>query len=155
MDFYVSEWQLLKEKWSEKTATVAYMETLQGKQHKWAFAFTHNFFVAGVSSTQRQESVSFQFKADLIANSRLTQLVTCFQQMDERTSRKIALATLNPTDPIIDKATQLLTGYESDILKEECSMSLSYFCELLSLFICLINRSSISEYSPELMLDDD
>jgi len=138
MDEYITEWELLKTKWSDKPATVEYIDTLQAKQVKWAFAFTHCHFVAGISSTQRQESINYQTKADLISNSTLSQLITCFEHMDEKLSRKVALATLNTklsinpaTDPIIEISAQVLTGYAAQILKEECALSLSYLCELI------------------------
>ena len=152
VDQYVIRWEQLKEEWAHSPKTVAYMETLQDKQEKWAFAFTHNHFVAGISSTQRQESVNYQTKCDLISNSTLSQLVTCFENMDNRLARKMAMATLNTklscsgSDPIIQRASTVLTGYAAEILREECTLSLSYICEVLKESeVCIIVKCSHHE----------
>ena len=136
MEEYLSEWEMLKGKWTHKAITSDYIETLEAKQAKLAFAFTHCNFVAGISSTQRQESVNYQTKCDLITNSTLSQLVVCFERLDENSIRKMAVATLNTklstasgVDPIIENATKELTRFASEILMNECTLSLSYTCE--------------------------
>jgi transposase-like protein len=50
----VSKWPL----------AATYLAFLRSKEEKWAFAFTHRFFVAGIASTQRQEQVNCQIKSN-------------------------------------------------------------------------------------------
>ena len=52
---YQREFDAMKEKWPQ---AISYLNILQAKQEKWAFAYTHSHFVAGVSSTQRQEMIN-------------------------------------------------------------------------------------------------
>lgn len=89
MEEFCVEWEQGKLKWSDFAITVNYMQLLEAKKEKWAFAFTQKYFVAGISSTQRQESVNFQTKADLVSNSTLSQLVKCFESMDDKYSKKL------------------------------------------------------------------
>jgi hypothetical protein len=63
---YLAQLEKMKSTWSK---AVDYLTVLEAKQKKWAFAYTHQYFVAGMASTQRQESVNFQVKANLVNNS--------------------------------------------------------------------------------------
>ena len=54
----------------------------RGKKTQWAFAYTQNNFVAGVSSTQRQEMVNCQIKYALLSNSSLSCIIDGFDEVE-------------------------------------------------------------------------
>jgi hypothetical protein len=129
---FEDEFQKLKEVWP---AAAPYLEYLDSKKRKWAFAYTHAVFVAGVASTQRQESVNFQVKRHLIPTASLSNLLNAFINFEANVSQKMMLATFNekfqsaPSDPMILAVCKELTVYAGKILREECTLSLSYICE--------------------------
>ena len=139
MPDFEREWALMKDKWISKPLTHSYIDVLYAKRAKWVFAITHTNFVAGISSTQRQESVNNQTKSGLITNSVLSQLVNCFDRLDASVAQKITMASLNTklvvastSDPMIADALAVLTKYAGEILKEESVLSLSYTCTEIS-----------------------
>jgi hypothetical protein len=79
-------------------------------QKKLAFAYTHSIFVAGVASTQRQESMNWRIKRDSIRSPQLKHLLLAFTELEEKTRQKMALAMLDEKiftyspDPLIANA---------------------------------------------------
>jgi hypothetical protein len=69
---YCEQFEELSEKYPEAGD---YLKILKSKDKKWAFAYTHEHFVAGVSSTQRQESINSQIKSSLLSNSSLNRIL--------------------------------------------------------------------------------
>jgi hypothetical protein len=104
------------------------------KRKKWAFVYSHAHFVAGVASTQRQESVNYQVKCDLVANSTLTQLLKGFESCENKIKKRIVEGSLRTkmvlrsADPMIDDALKHITDYAGTLLKEESTLSLAYVC---------------------------
>jgi len=160
LDVYNAEFRSLFEKWE---LCQDYLRVLEEKQRKWAFAYTHCNFVAGVASTQRQESVNFQVKSDLISNSTLGHLLRGFEGCEKKIEKRIIKATLRSkmttaaADPMIASALEYLTNYAGALLKEEATLSLSYTCtedrdagnlfdvshkDLSLIHICLCRRPS-------------
>lgn len=131
MSEYLSEFLAMEDKWVE---AATYLGVLKAKQSKWAFAFTHSNFVAGVSSTQRQEMINYQVKSALMSNSSLNRIVDGFDCVEKANAAKMLKASLNTklacitSDPIINDALKSVTAFAGHILKEECSLSLSYTC---------------------------
>jgi len=87
-----------------------------------------------MASTQRQESVNFQVKANLVNNSTLTHLLMGFESFESRAALRMVKASLSTklltlsADPMIDGALRALTDYAGTLLKEESTLSLSYIC---------------------------
>jgi hypothetical protein len=110
------------------------MKFSKNQDTKWAFVHTHSNFVAGVSSTQRQEQVNGQIKANLMSNSTLKQIINGFDSVDKSTAARLRLAAIETklpaitSDPIIDDALKALTSYAGDILREQYTLSLQYIC---------------------------
>ena len=131
MSEYETEFSAIEDKWVE---AASYLSVLKAKQTKWAFAFTHSNFVAGVSSTQRQEMINYQVKSSLMSNSSLNRIVDGFDCVEKANAAKILQASLNTklacitSDPIVNDALKSLTAFAGNILKEECTLSLSYTC---------------------------
>jgi zinc finger SWIM domain-containing protein 3 len=128
---YEREFALLKTKWPD---CAHYLSTLQKKEKQWAFAYTHAHFVAGVASTQRQESINYQVKRDLISNSTLTQLLKGFESYENKIKKKIVEGSLRTKmvlrseDPMINEAIKHITDYAGTLLREESTLSLAYVC---------------------------
>ena len=57
---------------------------------QWAFAYTHNNFVAGVSSTQWQEMVNCQIKSALLSNTSLSRIIDGFDAVERRSREKLS-----------------------------------------------------------------
>ena len=131
MEDYIPQFKEMETKWTE---SAHYLNILKSKQTKWAFAFTHSNFVAGVSSTQRQEMMNYQVEASLLCNSSLTRIIDGFVAVDKSTASKIPQASLDTkllaytADPIVEAELQSLTSYAAKLLKQESSTSLSYIC---------------------------
>ena len=131
VDEFEMEYSTLKSKW---VAARSYLRVLEGKKKMWAFAYTHNNFLAGVSSTQRQEMINYQIKSALISNSSLSRIIDGFDVVERRSQDKSSVADLStkftaPTmDPLINEAMQILTNYAQGLLRDESGMSLSYTC---------------------------
>ena len=128
---YNDQFTQLEESWPEASS---YLHRLKLKQHKWAFAYTHDNFVAGVSSTQRQEMINSQVKSSLISNSALIRIIDGFDAVEKNTATKLIQASLNtkldiyPNDPIIKDLLPNVTAFAGALLKEESTLSLSYVC---------------------------
>ena len=128
---YEAEYGLMERKWP---STVSYMKFHKANDAKWAFAHTHSHFVAGVSSTQRQEQVNGQIKANLMSNSSLKRIIDGFESVDKSTANRQLQALIETklpaltSDPIIDDALKTLTSYAGDILREQYVFSLQYIC---------------------------
>lgn len=109
-------------------------EVHKANDTKWAFAHTHCHFVAGVSSTQRQEQVNGQIKANLMSNSSLKRILDGFESVDKSTANRLLQAVIETklpaltSDPIIDEALKTLTSYAGDLLREQYVLSLQYVC---------------------------
>ena len=68
-----------------------YLKILQSKQEKWAFAFTHSIFTAGVSSTQRQEMINHQVKSGELCQQRIDDVLceaVCDVQRDSKSHHR-------------------------------------------------------------------
>jgi len=65
-----------------------YVSTLFLSKEKWAYAYTHQHFLAGISSTQRQESINFVVKNELIKNGEMSNILDAFDRIDERVMEK-------------------------------------------------------------------
>ena len=65
------------------------------KEEKWAFAFTHDNFVAGISSTQGQEMINYQVKSGLLNNSTLSRLIDGFEKVERNTASKLIQAPID------------------------------------------------------------
>ena len=129
---YTNEWAALESNWPD---AIGYLRReLKPKQKKWAFAYTHSQFVAGISSTQRQEQVNGQIKANLISNSSLSRIIEGFESVEKSIAARQLQAvlstklSLSTDDPIIQDALKSLTAYAGKILMLECALSLSYTC---------------------------
>ena len=89
-----------------------YLATLKAKEQKWAFSFTHEHFVAGVSSTQRQESINCQIKASLLSNSSLKHILDDFDHIEQSVANKQLQATVITKleiighDPLIETVSE-------------------------------------------------
>ena len=133
MEEYHCEFNKLQSRWN---IAGAYLNELKRKQEKWAFAYTHRHFVAGISSTQRQEMINYQVKCSLISNYTLSNIIDGFERVEKNTVSKLILASLNDkmvtlsADPMIDDALQSLTAYAGSLLRTESSISLSYECHI-------------------------
>ncbi|XP_078436358.1 protein FAR1-RELATED SEQUENCE 11-like [Wolffia australiana] len=131
IDVFEIEFLTLKTKWQ---ATESYLRALEAKKKQWAFAYTHNNFVAGVSSTQRQEMVNGQIKSALLSTSSLLRIIDGFDAVETRSRDKLSQASLSTKfslasmDPLINDALHTLTNYAQVLLKAESGMSLSYTC---------------------------
>lgn len=131
LEEYETEYSRMEHRWP---STVEYMKFHKAQDRKWAFAHTHSNFVAGVASTQRQEQVNGQIKANLMSNSSLKRIIDGFESVDKSTAirqKQAAIETKLPTltsDPIIDDALKALTSYAGDILREQYVFSLQYIC---------------------------
>ncbi|XP_078438771.1 protein FAR1-RELATED SEQUENCE 11-like [Wolffia australiana] len=131
IDVFEMEFSTLKTKWQ---AAESYLRALEAKKKQWAFAYTHNNFVAGVSSTQRQEMVNGQIKSALLSNSSLMRIIDGFEAVETRSRDKLSQASLSTKfapasmDPLINDALHTLTNYAQVLLKAESGMSLSYTC---------------------------
>lgn len=129
MDLYEQEFAKMELKWEN---AAHYLQLLKKKQDRWAFAFTHQYFVAGISSTQRQESINYQVKKSLLSNSTLERIINGFENVETATAAKMLQAvidtklTVGTDDPIIAEACAQLTSYAAKLLKAESSLSLSY-----------------------------
>ena len=101
-------------KWEEASS---YMPFLIAKKSKWAFAYTHQHFVAGISSTKKQEQVNCQIKSSLMSNSSLERIIDGFQRVEMSTAERLIKSTLSTKlslssdDPIIRDALTELTLY--------------------------------------------
>lgn len=130
---FESEFRSMMVKWEQGCD---YLEVLERKKEKWAFAYTHDHFVAGIASTQRQESINAQIKESLLSNSSLARIIDGFASVEKRTATKMIQASITTKlstlteDPMINDAVQLLTSYAGALLKQECVLSLSYTCKL-------------------------
>lgn len=128
---YENEFAAMNARWPQAKT---YLNILQSKQEKFAFAYTHCHFVAGVSSTQRQEMVNCQLISALMSNSNLCRIIDGFENVEKKTAAKIIQATLDTKlskatpDPMIEQALQSLTSYAGALLKAESVLSLSYLC---------------------------
>ncbi|XP_078443052.1 protein FAR1-RELATED SEQUENCE 11-like [Wolffia australiana] len=128
VDEFEMEFSTLKSKWQ---ATESYLRVLEEKKKQWAFAYTHNNFVVGVSSTQRQEMVNCQIKSALLSNSSLLRIIDGFDAVKTRSREKLSQASLSTKfvaatmDPLINDALQILTNYAQVLLKAESGISLS------------------------------
>eukprot|EP00912_Choanoflagellata_sp_UC4_P001761 UC4_evm7s1127 len=125
-------WAKLKK---ENPFAVSYLEKqLEPLKRKWAFAYTHRFFTAGVASTQRQESMNFQVKHNLIYKSTLSMLVKSFEKVEKKVAEKVLQASLEgklmpaSPDPVIDGALQRLSPYAGNLLRAECHLATAYIC---------------------------
>jgi zinc finger SWIM domain-containing protein 3 len=113
----------------------SYMQFLMRTKEKWAFAYTHRVFVAGVASTQRQESMNWRIKSQLIRSSELRHLLSAFTEIEEKTRQKMTKAMLQEKifsltpDPLIQSALEKLSHFAGNLLREQASQSLSYSCE--------------------------
>ncbi|XP_078442232.1 protein FAR1-RELATED SEQUENCE 11-like [Wolffia australiana] len=131
VDEFEMEFSTLKSKWQ---AVESYLRVLEGKKKQWAFAYTHNNFVAGVSSTQRQEMVNCQIKSTLLSNLSLLRIIDGFDAVETRSREKLSQARLSTNfaaasmDPLINDALHILTNYAQVLLKAKSGMSLSYTC---------------------------
>ncbi|XP_078430746.1 protein FAR1-RELATED SEQUENCE 5-like [Wolffia australiana] len=131
IDEFELEFSTLKSKWQ---AAESYLRVLEGKKKQWAFAYTHNNFVAGVSSTQRQEMGNGQIKSALLSNSSLLRIIDGFDAVKTRSRDKLSQASLSTKfapasmDPLINDALHIMTNYAQVLLKAESGMSLSYTC---------------------------
>ena len=131
VEIYDATFAEIEAKWSDASD---YLAVLREKETKWASAYTHDVFVAGVASTQRQESVNHRIKALLMSNSALIRLIDGFDNVEKKTSQKqLAASTATKllaqtSDPIITDALNVLTSYSANLLKQECALALSYFC---------------------------
>jgi zinc finger SWIM domain-containing protein 3 len=121
-------WLQLQSKF-RKDKILAYMNLLYSKKEKWVFAYTHRSFVAGISSTQREESINFQIKDDLVQNSTLTNLLNSFNKLETSIMEKVRKArfqakafTSRCNDPLIKEALGELTPYAGKLLKEESAV---------------------------------
>ena len=125
------EFSTLKSKWQ---AAESYLQVLEEKKTQWAFAYTHNYFVAGVSSMQRQEMVNCQIKSALMSNLSLSRIIDGFDAVEGRSREKLSQTSLltkfvvTTMDPLIIDALQILTHYAHGLLKTESRLSLSYTC---------------------------
>jgi hypothetical protein len=128
---YEREFELMTSKWPQAES---YLEFLRSKEEKWAFAYTHRNFVAGVASTQRQEQVNSQINSNLISNSSMIRIIDGFESVEKSTELRrrqgnlMTKLTSVTNDPIISDPLRSLTSYAGSILKEECELSLSYTC---------------------------
>ena len=128
---FEKEFAGLEEQWHQARW---YIPFLKYKKEKWAFTYTHQYFVAGISSTQRQEQVNCQIKTALVSNSSLQRILDGFECVEKSTAERLIKATVatklatHTDDPIIHVALRELTLYAASLLKEECSLSLSYSC---------------------------
>ncbi|XP_078446338.1 protein FAR1-RELATED SEQUENCE 11-like [Wolffia australiana] len=131
VDEFEMEFSTLKSKWQ---ATESYLRVLEGKKKQWAFAYTLDHFVAGVSSTQRQEMVKCQIKSALLSNSSLLRIIDGFDVVEKRSREKLSQARLSTKfspssmDPLINDVLPSLKNYAQALLKTESGMSLSYTC---------------------------
>ncbi|XP_078430673.1 protein FAR1-RELATED SEQUENCE 5-like [Wolffia australiana] len=131
IDVFEMEFSTLKTKWQ---AAESYLRALEAKKKQWAFAYTHNNFVAGVSSTQRQEMVNGQIKSALLSTSSLLRIIDGFDAVETRSRDKLSQASLSTKfalasmDPLINDALHMMTNYAQVLLKAESGMSLSYTC---------------------------
>ncbi|XP_078445037.1 protein FAR1-RELATED SEQUENCE 11-like [Wolffia australiana] len=131
IDVFEMEFSTLKTKWQ---AAESCLRALEAKKKQWAFAYTHNNFVAGVSSMQRQEMVNGQIKSALLSNSSLMRIIDGFEAVETRSRDKLSQASLSTKfapasiDPLINDALHTLTNYAQVLLKAESGMSLSYTC---------------------------
>lgn len=122
----------MEERWEKARP---YLNLLKLKQEKWAFAYTHRHFVAGISSTQRQEMVNYQVKCSLLSNSTLSRIIDGFERVERSTATKIIRASINDkmmtatSDPMIEDALNFLTAYAGTLLRVESNLSLSYQCQ--------------------------
>lgn len=125
------EFSALETKWE---LAQSYIPFLKGKREKWAFAYSHQQFVAGISSTQRQEQVNCEIKKSLMSSSTLERIIDGFDRVEKATAERLIkaiLATKLSTlidDPIISSALEQLTLFAGTLLKQECTLSLSYMC---------------------------
>ena len=128
---FAMEFSTLKSKWQ---AAESYLRVLEEKKTQWAFAYTHNYFVAGVSSTQRQEMVNCEIKSALMSNSSLSRIIDGFDAVEGRSREKLSQARLftkfvvATMDFLITDALQILTHYAHGLLRAELGLSLSYTC---------------------------
>lgn len=131
LEEYEIEYRKMEQKWP---STIDYMKFHKAQDSKWAFAHTHSNFVAGVSSTQRQEQVNGEIKANLMSNSSLNRIIDGFESVDKSAATRQMLAAISTklpaltSDPIIDEALQTLTSYAGDLLREQYSLALKYVC---------------------------
>jgi hypothetical protein len=129
---YNKEFGQMEERWEQARP---YLNLLKLKQEKWAFAYTHRHFVAGISSTQRQEMVNYQVKCSLLSNSTLSRIIDGFERVEKSTATKIIRASINDKmmtatpDPMIEEALNFLTAYAGTLLRVESNLSLSYQCQ--------------------------
>jgi hypothetical protein len=127
----------MEEAWPQAQS---YLRVLRNKEQKWAFAYTHRYFVAGISSTQRQEQINCQIKTNLMSNSTLSRLVEGFESVEKSTQARRSQCSLQTKlatlfyDPIINDALAYLTSYCGSILKKESELSMRYKC-------CAVNSS--------------
>lgn len=105
---------------------IDYLDYLFEKKKKWIFAYTHCYFLAGISSTQRQESVNFSVKRDIIENATLSHLLESFNRLEKKICAKIVKASFTTkvfetqtNDPIVSSASKYLTSYAANLAKEE------------------------------------
>lgn len=131
LEEYESRMSSMEAAWPQARS---YLALLRNKEAKWAFAYTHSHFVAGISSTQRQEQVNSQIKANLMSNSTLNRLVEGFESVEKSTEArrnqselKTKLSIISP-DPIINCALEYLTSYAGSILRKESMLSMLYTC---------------------------
>ena len=121
MEEYQGKFKKLHETWPEAANCLS---CLKAKQEKWAFAYTHAHFFAGIASTQRQEMINCQVKASLISNSTLSRIVDGFDHVEKSTATKLVKASrhtklvLNSNDPITRDILPLLTAFAGALVKE-------------------------------------
>jgi hypothetical protein len=90
LNHYRLEFSKMQSKWPLAQSCFNF---LKAKEEKWAFSFTHSVFVAGISSTRRQEQAN-QIKANLISNSILAKLVDGFDSVEKSTEARRLRASL-------------------------------------------------------------
>ena len=101
---FEKEFAGLEEQWHQARS---YIPFLKSKKEKWAFAYTHQYFVAGISSTQRQEQVNCQIKSALVSNSSLQRILDGFERVEKSTAERLIKATV---------ATKLVTLTDDHII---------------------------------------
>ena len=132
IDEFQKFWEALKSMFSFESVH-EYMSTLFVIREQWVFAYTHTHFVAGIASTQRQESANFQIKCNLVENSTLSNLIENFVKAEDSISSKIIKASMEtkvftntPVDPILEDACRSLTHYAAAIARQEGALYVHY-----------------------------
>jgi len=130
---FEAEWSQLVSDWPQYTD---HWKSLNTIKEQWCFAWTHEKFVAGIASTQKQESANANLKKDLLRGSRLSDIVDRFERMEDRMSEKVCKNLLDvemeigtsTNDVSLERINSLLTEYARGLLAVE----MFSLCELCS-----------------------